>query len=103
MRLYVFSSTIHLKIAYNDEEGVLVTIDANLREARRIRRIIHKNILTPASRGNDDFDLDTREDEIRPTPDDEFEFLQLGENLTRSVKYGIRLSPGVRTMLMKCL
>lgn len=45
-RLDADASTIHLKVAYHNEEGTPVTVCANLQEARRIRRIIHEDVLT---------------------------------------------------------
>lgn len=67
------ASTVHLKIGYHDEEGTLITIKINLQEAERIQRRIHEDILTSASKNYDRFDLDAREDEIKPTLDGEFE------------------------------
>lgn len=53
-------SIVHLKIAYHDEEGTLITIKINLQEAKRIQRRIHEDILTSASKNYDRFDLDAR-------------------------------------------
>lgn len=45
----------------------------------------------------------TCEDEVRPTLNDEFESVQLGEDPSRSVKIGYGLSPEIRSMLIECL
>lgn len=49
------------------------------------------------------FDLDAREDEIRPITNGDFDSIQLGEHPTRSVKVGVRLSLEVRVMLVEVL
>lgn len=72
-RLDAVASTFHMKITYHDEEGISITVGANLQEARRINIITRKNILASNSRSSDEFDLDAREEELRPIPDDEFE------------------------------
>lgn len=92
-KLDVVSSTIHLKITYHDKRGVTTTIKAYLEEENRIRRRIHEDILTSASKNCDKFNLDVHEGKIRPTPDGEFEFMQLGDNLARSIKIRYKLSP----------
>lgn len=62
MKLEVVTSSFHLKVTFYIEK-----------ESR--------SLLEGENTGNTNpFDLDTRKDEIRPTPDEEFEFLQLGEN-----------------------
>lgn len=68
-----------------------------------IGRITYKNILASRSRSSKEFDLDACEDEVRPTPDDKFQSVQLVENLARSVKIASGLSPEVRFMLIKYL
>lgn len=76
---------IHLKITYLDNKGRLTTINVDLKEEKRIRELILKEVLASAAKaeegsGNTNmFDLDTREDEVRPNPDDEFEYVQLGD------------------------
>lgn len=60
-------STVQLKIAYHGERGVSTIINVNLQEAKRIRRRIHKDILTSASKSYDKLYLDVREGKINPT------------------------------------
>lgn len=55
------------------------------------------------SRSTDEFDMDACKDEFKPTPEDGFEYVQLGENLTRLAKIGSELSSEVRSMLIECL
>ncbi|CAL5183272.1 unnamed protein product [Lathyrus oleraceus] len=102
-RLNIVYSTFHLKIVYHDEEGILVTVGENLQEARRVGRIIRKDVLASEPRGSDEFGLDARDDEVRPTLDDDFDFVQLGENLATMVKIGLGLFPDVSSMLIKFL
>lgn len=59
------SSIVHLKITYHDEKATPVTVDTDLQKEGRTRRIIHEDVLTSYSRGNDEFDLDARGDEVR--------------------------------------
>lgn len=49
------------------------------------------------------FDLDAREDVVRPVPDRDFEVIQLEEYLYRSVKIGVGLHLKVRTILIEFL
>lgn len=79
-KLDIVTSTFHLKIAYHDEKGAPITIKEDLREARRMKMEICKGILTLALKNSNDLDLNMCEDEIRPTPNSEFEFVQLGYN-----------------------
>lgn len=64
-RLDVVASTIHMKITYHYEEGILITVGVDLQVARRINRIILKNIMALASKSSDKFELDTHEDKVR--------------------------------------
>lgn len=73
------------------------------KEVSRLRRIIYKNVLASGSRTNDGLKLDSRKDEVTHTLDDELEFVQLGDNPTRSVKIESMLSPKVRSMLIEYL
>lgn len=48
-------------------------------------------------------DLDERGDQVRPVLDGDFEFVQLGDNPTRSEKINVGLPLEVRTTLIECL
>lgn len=131
-RLDVVTSSVHLKVAYDNEKIVSVTVNADLQEARRIRRAIYKNIHlvvnvkkqhefnlnahkyegrpTPnldtnlwEARSSNEFYLDAHEEEVIPTLDNEFKSVQLGENSAITVKIGFMLSPEVRFVLINCL
>lgn len=84
-----------MKIIYHDEEGMSITVNANLQEARKIKRVISQNIFSSKSRSCYEFNMDMHEDKVRHTPDDDFECVQLGENLARSIRIKFRLSPEV--------
>lgn len=101
-KLDAFSSDVHLKIVYLDEEWAPLTVGPDLWEARRIKRIIREKVLVSDSRSVDGFDLDSRKDVVKPILDGEFESVQLGENSAKSIKIGYELSPKVRYVLIEC-
>lgn len=92
------ASIVHLKITHHYERGVLVTVKEDLPETMRIRKVICEDIQTPASKNSV-----VREGEIILTPIDEFEFVQLGDNLVRPTNIDIGLSHKVRSMLIECI
>lgn len=99
---------MHLKVAYHNNSGEPVVIQANLKVARRIRQVILKNILAlvVAKEGQGKvniFNYEAHEDEVKPIPDDDFKVVQLYHNPTRFVKIGYGLSSKVKNMLINCL
>lgn len=74
-KLDALASTVHLKIAYHDKWGVPITMEEDLRVARRIRKEIPKVILTLTSMDREVIDIDARKSEIRLSFDDEFKFV----------------------------
>lgn len=68
------ASPVHLKIIYHDMEGKSNVTSTDLEEARRIKEIIQKNILALSAEVEEGpeninmFDMDIREDEVRPVP-----------------------------------
>lgn len=102
-KLDVVAYTVHLKIAHHDEKGALATINAYLQEVKMIWRRISEDILTSTLKDCDRLDLNACKSEIRPTPDGEFEFVQLEYNLDRSIKMRFKLSLEVRSKLVECL
>ncbi|XP_050876358.1 uncharacterized protein LOC127080069 [Lathyrus oleraceus] len=75
-RLNIVASSVHLKGTYHDREGMSGIFGADLKEANRIQKLVQREVLTIVSgaRGNsgytNTFDMDTCEDEVRPTPND---------------------------------
>lgn len=92
-KLEALASTIHLKIAYHDKWGAPITMEEDLRVARRIRKEIPKFTLTLTSRDREEIDIDARKSEIRLSFDDEFKFVELGDNPNISIKIRYGLSP----------
>lgn len=96
VNLYEEASRVYLKVTYHDMEVRPVIASADLEEARWIKELIREVILasTPRKENQGDtytFDLDVRGEEIRPTPDGEFEPIQLCDNPMRTIKiwYGL--------------
>lgn len=108
-RLNVVASSVHLKGTYHYREGMSGIFGVDLKEANRIQKLIQREVLTIMSgaRGNsgytNTFNMDACEDEVRPTPNGEFEFIQLGDNYAWSVKIGFGLPLEVRATLIECL
>lgn len=54
-------------------------------------------------RESNKFNLDVRNNKVKPTLGNEFESVQLVENPTRLVNIRIELSPEIRSRLIECL
>lgn len=110
VRLGTIALYFHLKVMYLIKKKRPVLAATNEVEAKRIKEVTQRYLLVSTMtskakiRGKmtdpRGFDLDDCEDEVRPMPDGNFEFVQLKEDPTRSVKIGVDLPLKVRTILI---
>lgn len=85
-KLDVMASLVNLKVTYQDMEGRPTPISPILKESKKVKELIHKDILAwllgskENSVNTSTFALDARKEEVRSARDGEFEFFQLDDN-----------------------
>lgn len=81
-----------MKVLCQDMEGKPTIFVANLGEAKRIKKLILKEILVSVVGVERDtehvrtYDLDPCKDEVRTIPNCKFEFIQLGDDLSGQLR-----------------
>lgn len=103
------ASLVYLIVAYHSSEGKPFLINVDLKEGRHIKEVVLKYIFTFITLGKKGyvgvnlFNLDARKQEVSPILNEDFEFVQLDDNPSRSFKIGYGLSLEVKSIMIKCL
>lgn len=100
---------VHIKVTYHDRDGRSTIVSTDLEESKQIKELVLRDILVSTSGAGENmgntntFDLDTHEDKLIPTWNNEFKYIHLSDNLARSVKIGFGLVLEVRATLIEYL
>lgn len=103
------ASLVYLIVAYHSSEGKPFLINVDLMEGRHIKEVVLKYIFTFTMVGEKDcvgvnmFNLDASRQEVSPILNKDFEFVQLDNNPSRSVKIRYGLPSEVKSTMIKCL